>query len=99
LTADWEALPRGPWNYALDVRKISETRSTKTSESVFTLDGAPVRIQVAARRIPQWQDEGGYAGALQRSPVSSSEHTELLTLVPYGAAKLRITAFPELART
>jgi hypothetical protein len=30
------------------------------------------------------------------SPVTSSDPLESLTLVPYGAAKLRITAFPYL---
>jgi hypothetical protein len=30
------------------------------------------------------------------SPVSSRDPLESLTLVPYGAAKLRVTAFPFL---
>jgi hypothetical protein len=33
---------------------------------------------------------------LPESPVQSNEPVETLKLVPYAAAKLRITAFPEL---
>ncbi len=95
MTSDWEAYPRGPWNYALDVNERTEV-SAKASGGVFTLDGAPIRVQVKGCRIPQWQDEGGYAGELPQSPVSTGATAETLTLVPYGAAKLRITAFPAL---
>jgi hypothetical protein len=66
-------------------------------KDVFTLNGAPVRIEVKGRRAPGWQETQGVAGELPQSPMASSEREEMLTLVPYGAAKLRITAFPEVA--
>jgi hypothetical protein len=38
------------------------------------------------------------AGPLPASPMKSSGPEETLTLIPYGAAKLRITAFPVIAK-
>jgi len=102
MTADWEAYPQSAWNYALEInertaRGAVELKSTSLERGVFTREGAPVRIKVPGRRIPQWQSENGWAGELPQSPVASQEPRETLRLVPYGAAKLRITAFPELA--
>ncbi len=42
------------------------------------------------------QATDGVAEPVPQSPVTSEEPKERLTLVPYGAAKLRITAFPVL---
>jgi hypothetical protein len=39
------------------------------------------------------------AGPLPASPVSSEQPEEALTLLPYGAVRLRITVFPTLAST
>jgi len=49
--------------------------------------------------LPQWKiDEHGLVGALPESPVGTSEPVVDLTLVPMGGARLRISAFPVLAR-
>jgi hypothetical protein len=55
-------------------------------------------IEAKGRKIPGWQLVNGSAGPLPQSPASSSEPEETLTLVPYGSAKLRITAFPLLRK-
>jgi len=60
----------------------------------FSVGGAPIEIRVKGRRLPQWTLEQSSAGPLPVSPVTSSEPEETLTLIPYGSAKLRITAFP-----
>ena len=62
----------------------------------FSEDGSPVALIVNARRVPEWQVVEGSAGPLPQSPVTSASLEEQVTLVPYGAAKLRITAFPEV---
>ena len=55
--------------------------------------------------MPTWKlDEFQNAGPLPQSPVlqspvQSSEKLEDLTLIPYGAAKLRITVFPILEKS
>ena len=46
------------------------------------------------RRLPEWELQQGSAGPLPQSPVTGRKAVEELALIPYGAAKLRITAFP-----
>jgi len=67
-------------------------------EPPFTVKGARVELHVKGRAVPEWKVENGSAGPLPESPVASHEPEEKLTLVPYGAAKLRVTAFPQLAK-
>jgi uncharacterized protein len=102
MTADWEVQPKSAWNYALAVNEKAAESALKVTEQkgdkdVFTLDGAPVRIEVKGRKVKEWREIQGVAGDLPESPMATSEPEETLTLVPYGAAKLRITAFPEVA--
>jgi len=101
MTADWEVQPKSGWNYALEVNEKTAESGLKVTEQkadkdVFTVNGAPVRIEVKGRKVPGWREAQGVAGELPQSPTASSEREETLTLVPYGAAKLRITAFPEV---
>jgi uncharacterized protein len=63
---------------------------------VFTEQDAPTMLEVKGRKLPQWHEERGCAGELPQSPTISTEALETLTLVPYGAAKFGITAFPDL---
>ena len=98
MTADWEARPRSAWNYGLpnqgDVQ-LSETKhSANRGQSIFSLEGTPVKSEVQGRKIPRWRAENGVAGELPSGPVLSDQPAEKLALVPYGAAKLRITVFP-----
>jgi hypothetical protein len=51
---------------------------------------------VKGRLLPQWKADDNSAGPIPISPVSSTEALRSLTLIPYGAAKVRITAFPFL---
>ena len=97
--ADWEVRPATPWNYALAVDDKRPAQSLRFTERPlgqfpFTPDGAPVTVAAKARRLPEWRMEGGSAAPPPVSPVKSGEPVETVTLIPYGAAKLRITVFP-----
>ena len=95
---DWEVRPTSAWNYGLVIRRPDELSVTEKpiGEYPFSPDGAPVEITVTGRRVPEWTMADGSAGPLPDSPIVSTAPDERLTLVPYGAAKLRVTAFPRL---
>jgi hypothetical protein len=57
-----------------------------------------VLLKGSARRIPQWEaDSEDVVGLLQASPARSTAPVEQVTLVPMGAARLRISSFPSVA--
>ncbi len=100
MTADWQVFPHSQWNYALaasekEIERQSVQELTQQG-SPFSLAAAPVKLRVKARKLPSWLAVDGVADPVPQSPVTSSEPEETITLVPYAAAKLRITAFPQL---
>ncbi len=99
MTADWQVFPTTSWNYALDLDpsdlgKIAVSEAP-ISENPFSRKQPPVSLQVKARKLPAWIAEDGAANPLPQSPVATDLPVEDLTLIPYAAAKLRITAFPQ----
>ena len=73
-----------------------EDLSTGETRSRFNLKTPPVQLVARARKIPTWRAEDGAANPVPQSPVKSQEAEEEIRLIPYAAAKLRITAFPRL---
>ena len=100
MTADWQVFPSSQWNYALAVNEDTvhelSVEEFPVGGSPFALEGSPVKMRVAARKMPSWRAVDGVADPVPQSPVTSDEPEEKITLVPYAAAKLRITAFPQL---
>jgi hypothetical protein len=97
--ADWEVYPTTPWNYALVLNPGEETKAIEVIErpigkQPFSQDGAPVELKLKAQRLPAWQVVDDSAGPMPISPVTSRQAEQVITLIPYGAAKLRVTAFP-----
>ena len=103
--ADWpeyEVFPTSAWNYGLVLNGKHPERSFELQEksaavspNPFTPDAVPVTMKAKARKIPGWQpDSESVIGVLQPSPAKSSEPLETVTLIPMGAARLRISSFP-----
>jgi hypothetical protein len=98
----WDIFPDSPWNYGLELPKNNPARAFKVihkdwpqDDQPFTPDSTPVLLVAKARRILPWQlDEKGLVREVLNSPVGSREPEEEITLVPMGAARLRISAFP-----
>jgi hypothetical protein len=96
---DWELHPTTPWNYALaiDPARLDSAvtvRERPVGPTPFSLEGAPIELTVPGRRLAAWEMVDGSAAAPPQSPVRTDAQVETLTLIPYGSAKLRITAFP-----
>ncbi|HET8548423.1 MAG TPA: beta-L-arabinofuranosidase domain-containing protein [Bryobacteraceae bacterium] len=101
----YEVFPATPWNYALVLDPGQPERSFEVVDrgtrgrQPFTPDDVPVTLRAKARRIPQWKLEpNGLVEELQDSPVATAEPEEQVTLIPMGAARLRIAMFPEAGR-
>ncbi len=98
----WEIHPASAWNYGLKLNEGSPTSSFEVVKGQwpednfpFTIDSAPIKIKAKGKRIPEWKlDEHKLCGELMDSPVVSNEKTEEIELIPMGAARLRISAFP-----
>jgi hypothetical protein len=100
MTADWQVYPTSQWNFALSIDANATAKSITVTESEvgdspFTSRHTPVRISVRARKVNDWRAEDGVANPPPQSPVTSDQPEETITLIPYAAAKLRITAFPQ----
>jgi uncharacterized protein len=101
MTADWQVYPTTQWNYALALDGRSASQGIAVTESevrggAFTATNSPVTLQAKARKLTSWRAEDGVADEVPQSPVTSEEPEEMVTLIPYAAAKLRITSFPVL---
>jgi len=98
----WDILPDSAWNYGLALPTRNPAKSFKVVRRDWPADSQPfdarhVPIELHARgaRIPEWTLDGrGLVHEVQPSPVRTSEPIERITLIPMGAARLRISAFP-----
>jgi hypothetical protein len=104
-TADWpqwEVFPQSPWNYGLVLNQTNPAASFDVikkagaiADQPFTHDANPIELRAKARKIPNWKaDQDSVVEVLQAGPIKSSEPIETITLIPMGAARLRITSFP-----
>jgi hypothetical protein len=99
---EWEVFPQSPWNYGLVLDAQNPAASFKLIQTggplaaqPFTPETVPIKLEATGRRIPNWQADGNNViGPLQPSPVKSDQPDEKITLIPMGAARLRVAMFP-----
>lgn len=98
----YEIYPQSAWNYALKLDggaleqclKV-EKKEWPADDYPFTTQSVPLMIKAKGRKIPSWGiDQYGLCGVLPEADAPKSEILEDITLIPMGAARLRISAFP-----
>ncbi|MBX7126617.1 MAG: glycoside hydrolase family 127 protein [Cyclobacteriaceae bacterium] len=98
----YEIEPAGPWNFGLtgDLTKPEQLfevvrKPWPKDNYPFSLDNVPIEIRTRGKKIPGWTiDQYGLCAELPPSPVVNDQTAEPIVLVPMGAARLRIAAFP-----
>ncbi|MCE5268165.1 MAG: glycoside hydrolase family 127 protein [Planctomycetaceae bacterium] len=101
---EWDVYPTTPWNYGLVLNQQEPAASFEVARKAgplapqpFTPEDAPIELRAKARQIPAWKlDRNGLTEVLPQSPVKSGEPEQSVTLIPMGAARLRISAFPTI---
>ena len=94
--------PGSAWNYALMVDNnnlplnFSVTKKEWPADNMpFTLDSVPFEFSATGVKIPSWgYDSTGMTDVLPSPAALTDSDPVRLTLVPMGAARLRISAFP-----
>jgi len=101
-----EIWPTTPWNYALVLDEnvpessfLLNTLPWPEDDMPWTQENVPVRLDAPARLVPAWTlDRHGLCAELQDSPVETGTPVETVKLIPMGAARLRVSAFPVATR-
>ena len=94
------------WNYALILdrehpeRSLTLTKLSVPPESRPFDSNPPIGLEVKARRVLNWRMEGDpehpMTPGLPFKPLQLADQVETVTLVPYGATRLRMTYLPAI---
>ena len=98
----YEIYPQSPWNYALQINKKNILQSLKVvkkhwsgNDFPFTTESVPIEMDAKGQRVPSWKiDKFGLCGVLPDEHAVKDQKVEDIILIPMGAARLRISAFP-----
>jgi len=97
LWPTFEIYADSPWNYALvpNLRTMKVEKLEWPEDNYpFNLEAVPLRVKAKGARIPSWgMDKTGLCQILPDAKAPRGK-VEDITLIPMGAARLRISAFP-----
>lgn len=91
-----------PWNYALYLNPANALGDIEVVKKPwpadnfpFTLESVPLEFKAKGRQVPSWTlDATKLCGVLPDECAPKAATLDVITLVPMGAARLRISAFP-----
>lgn len=91
-----------PWNYALYLNPTNALGDIEVVKKPwpadnfpFTLESVPLEFKAKGRQVPSWTlDATKLCGVLPDECAPKAATLDVITLVPMGAARLRISAFP-----
>lgn len=91
-----------PWNYALYLNPANALgyievvkKPWPADNFPFTLESVPLEFKAKGRQVPSWTlDATKLCGVLPDECAPKAATLDVITLVPMGAARLRISAFP-----
>ncbi|MDO5571587.1 MAG: glycoside hydrolase family 127 protein [Bacteroidales bacterium] len=92
-----EIYPNNKWNYALldDSKIVVKRKPFDMTKNPFTIDGNPLSFKAYAKEVVGWQiDQYKLCPVLPDSTFNLSDSIQEITLIPMGASRLRISAFP-----
>jgi hypothetical protein len=100
-SSDWQALPIGPWAYAINISDANpaaylQMKVRPLGPSPFSSQGSPYVVSASGKLVDGWGEYYGAAEPPPVSPVRSSHPSVPLSLLPFGATKLRIAEIPTL---
>lgn len=98
----YEIYPESAWNYSLILPETNpfanftvSRRPWPADNQPFTVDNVPLEVKATGRLIPSWGvDETGLTQVLPNAKAKRAAEVDQITLIPMGAARLRIAAFP-----
>lgn len=93
-----EVYPTSRWNYGLIADKsLMTVEQRPVTEQPFAVSSAPVIIHAVGQMIPEWKLDGNHAANQPYGGVVREKGAETeIELIPYGAARLKITHFPRV---
>ena len=102
----YEIFATTDWNYALCVDADDvpiglsvQHKAWPADDFPFTPQSVPIEVTAVGRRVPSWGfDATGMTATLPSASDARTATEQPLTLIPMGAARLRIAAFPPARR-
>lgn len=96
----WDIRPASAWNYGLVLKGYDLASQIQVNKRVITgfpwnVGNSPIELKVPAMKINNWVLPEKTNPKLPENP-QGAEPVELVTLVPYGTTRIRLTVFPLL---
>jgi hypothetical protein len=96
----WQVDPGSAWNYGLVPGAAISVATGGNVNDPFNQANAPIVLTTSGQVIADWQgDSQQVVTPLVTGPVAATGPVEQVSLIPMGAARLRITSFPQTGGT